>query len=65
MKGRKPMKQKCMKRICNKTVRKAILEVYIKHRNAPTMEGIIDAMEEYCGMNRIEYGRIEDPFEYD
>jgi hypothetical protein len=29
------------------------------------MEDIIDAMEEYCGMNRIEYGRIEDPFEYD
>ena len=54
-----------MKRICNKTVRKAILEVYIKHRNAPTMQDIIDAMEEYCGMNRIEYGRVEDPFDYD
>ena len=26
---------------------------------------IIDAMEEYCGLNRIEYGRVEDPFDYD
>lgn len=54
-----------MRRLPKKNVRTAVIEVYVKHWGQPTMEDIIEAMEEYCGMNRIEYGRIEDPFEYD
>ena len=61
------MKDRCRKPlrlISNKTVRNAVIEAYIKHKGTPTMEEIIEAMEEYCGMNRIEYV-VDDPFEYD
>ena len=57
---RKPMK--CKR---SNSVRKAVIEAYVKHKGNPTMQDIIDAMDEYCGLNRIEYGRVEDPFEYD
>ena len=61
------MKDRCRKplrRIRNKSVKKAVIEAYVKHNGSPTMQDIIDAMEEYCGMNRIEYV-VDDPFEYD
>lgn len=61
----KNLARKAMRRLPKKNVRTAVIEVYVKHRGQPTMEDIIEAMEEYCGMNRIEYGIVEDPFEYD
>ena len=50
------MKDRCRKAMkCkrSKSVRKAVIEAYVKHKGNPTMQDIIDAMEEYCGMNRI------------
>lgn len=62
----KNLARKAIKRIVvpKNDVRTAIVETYVKHKGQPTMEDIIEAMEEYCGMNRIEYV-VDDPFEYD